>query len=255
MPRINNIITIISKMTSYIRQIFTLSAHQKPTVGDTKFSVVPNDHMGWLNCDGRPLAVKEYVFLFNVIGYSYGGSGLTFNLPNPAGRVPAAVGMGTDASSSTLTISLGSTIGEYVHTLTIPEMPGHNHGVAAGGQSTINNSTSRVSTMITLTDPGHAHTQTTVNDDYNNSSNYPNTTQPSYPNYDSTGSVTWTSTINSNVTGITLNDPTHSHVLNPAGGDRPHNNVQPTIGMGNMFIYCGKVNYGSFPYTMGTNLY
>jgi microcystin-dependent protein len=233
-------------MSSYIRQIFTLSAHQKPTVGDTKFSVVPTDHMGWLQCDGRSLAVSSYVFLYNVIGYSYGGSAMTstFNLPNPAGRVPAAVGRGTDANTSSFTVALGSTIGEYVHQLSIAEMPSHNHGVAGGGQISTNNSTSMVSTGITLTDPGDAHRY-----------NVPNPVQPALGSPGSVGVGTVGATTGSNFTGITLNDPTHSHVINPAGGDRAHNNVQPTIGMGNMFIYSGKVNLGSFPYTTGTLLY
>ena len=200
--------------------------------------------MGWLYCNGRTVNVKDYVFLFNVIGYSYGGSGLTFNLPNPAGRVPAATGTGTDINASTLTIALGSTIGEYVHTLSIPEMPSHNHGVAGGGQVSSNNSTTRVSTMITLTDPGHNHGY-----------NAPNPSQPALGSGGGVSVNTLNSSTTTGTTGITLNDPTHSHVLNPAGGDRAHNNVQPTIGMGNMFIYSGKVNLGSFPYTTGTLLY
>ena len=38
-------------MTSYTRNYFTLSAHQKPTVGDTKTSAANVDHLGWARCD------------------------------------------------------------------------------------------------------------------------------------------------------------------------------------------------------------
>jgi hypothetical protein len=213
--------------------------------------------MGWLNCDGLSLSVSSYVFLYNVIGYSYGGSGATstFNLPNPRGRVPAAIGTGSDANTSTFTVALGSTIGEYVHQLSIAEMPGHNHGVAAGGQSTINNSTSMVSTNITLNDPQHRHTGTTDAAGWSAASIAINNLTTQTNAADDAGQHTHTFTTNLNSTGMTLNDPTHSHVLNPAGGDKAHNNVQPTIGMGNMFIYSGKVNLGSFPYTTGTLLF
>jgi microcystin-dependent protein len=210
--------------------------------------------MGWLYCNGRTLNVKDYVFLFNVIGYSYGGNGTTtFNLPNPAGRVPAAIGTGSDANTSSFSIALGSTIGEYVHRLTIPEMPGHNHGVAGGGQSTINNSTSMVSTGITLNDPGHNHGYLITN--VNNDPSDPNFLSQNIISGSRVNSGTNNASTTTSFTGIILNDPTHSHVLNPAGGDKAHNNVQPTIGMGNMFIYSGKVNLGSFPYTTGTLLF
>jgi len=191
-------------MTSRNREFLTFGAHQKPTVGDSKFSAVQFDHMGWLKCDGRILNKSDFQFLFNVIGYSFGGSGDQFNLPNPSGRVPGAIGMGTDINYSTFTINLGDQIGEYKHTLTIPEMPSHNH------------------------------TQNTINDDFNNTSGaYPNLSRPSYPAYDGSGSKTWTSTINF------------------TGGDVAHNNVQPTLGMGNMFIYSGLISWGNYPYTSG----
>ena len=235
-------------MTSYCRAPLTFAAHQKPTVGDSKFSAVLVDHMGWLLCDGRLLPVADFQFLFNVIGYSFGGSGDMFKLPCMFGKVPGAVGSYEDSNGTTSNFSLGSTIGEYVHQLTIPEMPSHNHGTANIGPSSINNSTSLSYTGITVNDPGHIHTQTTVNDDFNNSVNYPNYSKPSYPNYDGASNVTWTATINSNTTGITLTDNGHRHTINPAGLDQVHNNVQPTLVMGNMFIYCGLYNFGTFPY-------
>uniref|UniRef100_UPI0014700D7D phage tail protein n=1 Tax=Campylobacter mucosalis TaxID=202 RepID=UPI0014700D7D len=42
-------------------------------------SVTPS---GFLVCDGRSLNKSEYLELFNVIGYTYGGSEESFNIPN-----------------------------------------------------------------------------------------------------------------------------------------------------------------------------
>jgi microcystin-dependent protein len=220
-------------MTSYCRNFFTLSAHQRPTVGDTKISVYSADHLGWMKCDGRLLSVPQYLQLWQVIGYSFTPVGntnrSTFNLPDPRGTVPGIIGTGTDSYNSNQTFLLGQQYGEYAHRLINAEMPRHDHG----GDTDVS------TTQITLNDPGHAHTQTTVNDDFNNSSNYPNLTKPSYPNYDSAGSRTWTETINTNTTGITLTDPGHRHPIPNDGGDGFHNNVQPTLPIGNMFIYSG----------------
>jgi microcystin-dependent protein len=41
---------------------------------------------GWLMCDGKSLPVSSYPDLFASIGYSYGGSGANFNLPDFRGR-------------------------------------------------------------------------------------------------------------------------------------------------------------------------
>jgi microcystin-dependent protein len=214
-------------MTSYVRGTFTLNAHQKATVGDCKFSVINSDHMGWLKCDGSSKSKNDFYLLWRVIGYSFGGSGDSFRLPDARGTVPGVVGTGNDANLSSFTYALGQQVGEYNHTLTINEMPTHNHGV---------------------TDPGHAHTQTTINDDFNNSGTYGGDfTRPSYPNSDGSGTVTWTGTINSNTTGITIQN---------TGGSNYHNNIQPTLPIGNMFIYCGRPTYpfAGFPYTEGTQI-
>jgi microcystin-dependent protein len=243
-------------MTSYNRDYWmAFGAHQKPTAGDMKFSAARNDHLGWMVCDGRTVNVADFQFLFNVIGYSFGGSGSQFVLPNPAGRVPGVIGRGLDSNPvfSTLTLALGSTIGEYQHKLTIPEIPSHNHGVAPGLQSSFNNSTSVVFTGQSLTDPQHKHTGITDNAGWAAAS--VTTTPLSDAAADNTGNHFHNLLINNNSTGIVLNDPGHAHVLNPAGGDQYHNNIQPTIGMGNMFIYSGRPLWGSYPYTTGKNLW
>ena len=75
-------------------------------------------------CDGRELDTTEYAELFSVIGYTYGGSGSTFNLPDLRGRTLVGVNL-NDVDFKTL----GSYGGEKEHNLTIEEMPSHTHGL------------------------------------------------------------------------------------------------------------------------------
>ncbi len=45
----------------------------------------PIEAWGWMACDGRSLDGSAYPELFAVLGYLYGGSGGSFNIPNYAG--------------------------------------------------------------------------------------------------------------------------------------------------------------------------
>jgi microcystin-dependent protein len=230
-------------MSSLSRTYFSPTANQKATVGDTKFSALNQDHLGWLKCDGRALNVKDFYFLYRVIGTSFGGSGTTFNLPNPAGRVPGAIGAGAG-----LTVRhLGDLSGEETHTLTIPEMPSHDHG----------GNTDLSGTGITLDlSGGHSHNVVSQNDDFNNSSTYTsNPQQGSFAQADAS-TRTWTNMISAASSHRhNVVDPRHRHTVFSEGGDEPHNNIQPTIFMGNMFIFSGKITYGNYPYTGNGNIY
>lgn len=79
---------------------------------------------GFLLCDGAEYLRVEYPELFAAIGTMYGsGDGsTTFNVPNLQTRVPVGKGEGYE---------LGDIGGEETHTLTIDEMPSHNHDVDA----------------------------------------------------------------------------------------------------------------------------
>lgn len=90
---------------------------------------------GYLFCDGASYATSSFPGLFAAIGYTWGGVGANFNVPDFRGRSPIGVGTGTYAGATAH--PLAQTGGEESHTLTSPEMPTHGHNVI---------------------DPGHAHT-------------------------------------------------------------------------------------------------
>jgi len=54
---------------------------------------IPNNY---LLCDGSSISTTNYPDLFNLIGYTYGGSGNTFNLPNFESKFP----IGANSSNS-----------------------------------------------------------------------------------------------------------------------------------------------------------
>ena len=113
-------------MSSVLRKSSAFTAHEKPTVGDTKTSFVSDDHLGWLMCNGRSVQVSSYGILFGVIGYTFGGSGDSFNLPNAQGRVVGHIG--TNSTLPNTTYITGDISGQDEIILTNLQMPIHNHG-------------------------------------------------------------------------------------------------------------------------------
>jgi len=80
---------------------------------------------GWAFCNGQLLPINQNQALFSLLGTTYGGNGqTTFALPDLRGRVPIHMGN---------THTLGEAAGQTAHTLTLSEMPAHNHFVSANG--------------------------------------------------------------------------------------------------------------------------
>jgi len=235
-------------MTSLLRVNAANTARTKPTTGDTKTSFVNTDHLGWLKADGRSLDTTAYNLLFQVIGYTFGGSGSSFNLPNPAGRVMGTIGTVTDDDARSRTYTAGQMVGELDHKLTVPEMPAHNHNknTASPGANTTADGTTSVNGAHThtITDPGHTHSYL----NQHNGVNVNNLTTQ----LDVADNIDITQTTGSSTTGITINTAgDHTHTISSNGGDQYHNNIQPTLFYGNTFIYSGIPMVGNFPFKTG----
>ena len=84
---------------------------------------------GWAFCDGQLLSIAQNTALFSLYGTMYGGDGrTTFGLPELRGRVPLHKGNGPGFPS----YQIGEKGGSETTTLTVQNMPSHNHTVNVG---------------------------------------------------------------------------------------------------------------------------
>jgi microcystin-dependent protein len=82
----------------------------------------------WKFCDGSLLPISQNETLFTLLGTTYGGDGqTTFALPDLRGRVPVHAGNGPGLSP----VVLGQVSGTESVTMTIGQMPAHNHPLMA----------------------------------------------------------------------------------------------------------------------------
>jgi len=85
---------------------------------------------GWAFCNGQILPIAQNTALFSLLGTTFGGNGqTTFALPDLRGRVPNSSGQGPGLSS----YDLGQVGGTESETLTINQMPAHNHQLGCFG--------------------------------------------------------------------------------------------------------------------------
>lgn len=83
---------------------------------------------GWAKCEGQLLSINQYQALFSLLGTTYGGDGrTTFALPDLRGRVAIGEGSGPGLPS----YRLGEKAGSATTTLTVANLPSHNHSLGA----------------------------------------------------------------------------------------------------------------------------
>ena len=96
----------------------------EPFIGEISMVAFTFAPRGWAFCDGQLLAISQNTALFSLIGTTYGGDGrTTFALPDLRGRVPLHMGNGPGLTSR----PEGQKGGSETVTLTVSQMPAHNH--------------------------------------------------------------------------------------------------------------------------------
>jgi microcystin-dependent protein len=96
------------------------------TIGEIRMFAGTFNPRTWAFCNAQLLSIASNTALFSILGTTYGGNGqTTFGLPDFQGRV--AVGTGTGPGLPN--VQLGEKAGTNSTTLTIAQMPAHNHQV------------------------------------------------------------------------------------------------------------------------------
>jgi len=118
----------------------------QPYVGEIRMFAGNFAPAGWMFCEGQLLPISENETLFNLLGTTYGGDGQsTFALPDMRGRIPIHQGNG---------FVLAETGGAEEITLTVNQIPAHNHAFVAslgpGNQTNPQNSVTGNSSSVQI---------------------------------------------------------------------------------------------------------
>jgi microcystin-dependent protein len=145
------VIAPINDGISYLRSDNTWAVPPQPVLPSGLIfpyggSNVPD---GYLLCDGSSYQNNVYPSLFSAIGYTHGGAGVNFNVPDLRGRTVVGVGQGSGLSNR----ALGGKVGEETHILVSAELAAHTHGM----DHFHNIGAGQFNHAHSIGDPGHVH--------------------------------------------------------------------------------------------------
>jgi microcystin-dependent protein len=120
-----------------------------PYIGEIRLFAGNFAPLNWAFCNGQIMQISQNEVLFDLIGTTYGGDGVTtFALPDLQGRVPVHVGQSNGLSN----YLIGQRGGAETVLLTTSQIPSHTHTLSGATQGT---SVSAVGRLLS-TDPGGA---------------------------------------------------------------------------------------------------
>lgn len=100
-----------------------LAQASEPYVGQLALFATDWCPRGWVKADGSLLPINQNQALYSLYGVTYGGNASTnFGVPNLQGRAPV---------SYAASMPLGQASGSATATLTVAQMPAHNHVLLA----------------------------------------------------------------------------------------------------------------------------
>jgi microcystin-dependent protein len=100
----------------------------EPFLGEIRIFAGNFAPRSWAFCEGQLLSKSQNTALFNLIGTTYGGNGVTtFALPDLRGRIPVGPGQGPGLTDR----PLGAADGTETVVLSEDQMPTHKHKVGA----------------------------------------------------------------------------------------------------------------------------
>ncbi len=173
-----------------------------PDVGDFKMSLRSEDFKGWKLCDGRLLTPRETDLLEESGMADSWNQTYLLRLPDAEGRTIAAAGQ---VASGLPNRAVGTRTGAETHTLTAAEMPKHNHQVRVQNGSNVGD----VAGWAGNNNAEFLFGATDRTADYG--------------------------------VHYRTNSPTNANPgMAYSGGSEPHNNFQPTLFAGNLFVYIGE---------------
>lgn len=215
-----------TQLRDAIRALARISRPPAGVVEAYAGSTVP---AGYLSCDGSLVSRTTYAALYAAIGDTYGaGDGsTTFALPDLERRVVVGAG-GT--GTTTLADTVGATGGAETHTLTVAEVPAHNHGArTAAAPGHVHRSGS-----LSAGSSGSAHVHTidlSLTPAQSASAGLNTIKHPQDPASAGAGRTESSGAHSHNVSGSTGSGGGHSHAVYSQGGGNAHSIMQPSVVM------------------------
>jgi len=167
----------------------------------------PSPPTGWLVCDGTHYLQNQYAVLYTAIGgyYGQGGSGASawFAVPDLRGRVP--LGYVNSAVGGITGRTFGSIGGEEAHVLIGGELAAHNHGI---------------------NDPQHNHALV-EGSGHTHAGSYLVGGQTGFLTGSGGTPMGYINQTGLGVTGASITNSPTNIIIQNAGGNQGHNNMQP----------------------------